>query len=282
MDGPEDSRAPADGPRPAGSGPTGGGPTGGGPTDGGSTLRAVTFDVTHTLIHAPRLAAIYREVMARHGLLERFASEDEAEEAIRGTIPVAWQELACRGGPKQDRFATFEDGAEGFWHRFLERLSAHLELPAPSRFASAEIYQRFAQGDSWEIYADVPPALRELRRLGLRLGVVSNWDHRLPGLLDDLGLAQSFDAVVYSAELGLEKPHPGIFRACLAELGVAPEEALHVGDRKIEDAEGAEALGMAFVLLGERAEENLLDRLAPHLPDEPIEDPAPRGLHLVD
>lgn len=268
MDRPEDSRAREDDPQ----------------DDPRCALRAVTFDVTHTLIHAPRLAAIYRRVMARHGLLERFGSSgEEAEAAIARTIPVAWQELSCRGAPTRDRFSTFEDGAEGFWHRFLERICAHLDLPPPSRFASAELFQRFGRAGAWEIYPDVPPVLGELRRLGLRLGVVSNWDHRLPHLLEDLGLAESFGAVVYSAELGLEKPHPGVFRACLGELGVAPEEALHVGDHRIEDAEGAEALGMGAVLLEERTDESLLRRLAPYLPEAPIEeDPSPKGLHLVD
>ena len=74
--------------------------------------------------------------------------------------------------------------------------------------------------------------------------MVSNWDERLPPLLDDLGLGRRFDAVVYSAAVGVEKPDPRIFLHALERLGVEPEDAVHVGDSAREDVEGALAAGM--------------------------------------
>ncbi|MEM9596972.1 MAG: HAD-IA family hydrolase [Acidobacteriota bacterium] len=200
-------------------------------------LEAVTFDVTHTLIHAPRLAEIYGEVLRRHGLTAPTAR-------LRRRIPLVWQELSCQATPAQDRFTAHAGGPKGFWHRFLERLCEHLDLEPPTRFASAELYDRFGHAEAWEIYPDVPGTLAALRRKGLRIGIVSNWDHRLPDLLERLGLAPELDAVVYSSSLGVEKPHPSMFLSCLEALGVEPEHALHVGDSAIEDAEGAQAVGM--------------------------------------
>ena len=199
--------------------------------------RAITFDVTRTLIHSPRLIEIYREVLARHGI-EAPAAE------VRRLMPVVWQELDCRAEVGRDRFSAHPEGPRGWWRRFLERLCEHLGAPPPSPFAAAELYHRFGRAEAWEVYPEVPGTLTALSRLGLRLAVVSNWDERLPPLLDDLGLGRRFDAVVYSAAVGVEKPDPRIFLHALERLGVAAEESVHVGNSVREDVEGALAAGM--------------------------------------
>jgi len=74
--------------------------------------------------------------------------------------------------------------------------------------------------------------------------VVSNWDHRLPDLLAELGIGRFFGSIAYSAKAGAEKPDRRIFLRALEELGVEPVAALHVGDGRLEDVEGAVAVGM--------------------------------------
>ncbi len=92
--------------------------------------------------------------------------------------------------------------------------------------------------------------LDSLRERGLALGLVSNaFD---PGWLlhEDLarmGLGERLDAAVFSSEIGKRKPHPAIFEAALARLGVEPERAVFVGDRRFEDVRGAKELGMTTV-----------------------------------
>ncbi len=230
-------------------------------------IAAVTFDATHTLIHSPRLGAIYAEVLTRHGT--RVAAE-RAGELVR----TVWTEFACLADPGHDRFTSHPGGARGWWHRFLLRLAEHLDAPPPSRFAAAELYHRFGSAEAWEVYPDVLPTLAALRAKGLRLGVVSNWDERLPLLLERLGLAASFATIVCSAEAGVEKPDRRIFRRALERLAVAPDEALHVGDHRLEDVEGAIAAGMHAVQLDRRGSGVGLADLAelPHLVDSP---PAP-------
>ena len=200
-------------------------------------LRAVTFDVTHTLMHCPRLGEIYADVLGRHGVR---VPPDEAGRLVR----LVWQEMACVADPARDRFTSHPEGPAGWWKRFLERLCEHLGVPPPSRFAAAELFARFARADSWEVYPDVRVTLAALREQGLKLGIVSNWDHRLPELLDRLRLAPLFDALVYSSDVGVEKPDPRIFEAALRRLEVPPGAALHVGDGRLEDVEGAQAVGM--------------------------------------
>ena len=100
--------------------------------------------------------------------------------------------------------------------------------------------------------ADARPALSGLRKRGLTLVCVSNWDYALPRVLGDAGLAELLDGVVTSAGAGARKPDPAIFRAALAVAGCEPAEALHVGDTPEEDVAGARAAGIPAVLLDRR------------------------------
>ena len=88
-----------------------------------------------------------------------------------------------------------------------------------------------------------------LSAAGLRLGVVSNSDGRVEEALAAAGIRDRFDVILDSALVGVEKPDPAIFRAALAALGVAPEEALYVGDLYDVDVVGARAAGIEGVLL---------------------------------
>jgi len=209
------------------------------------TIEAVTFDVTNTLIHSPRLGELYAEVLSRHGVTVTPA-------AAARLVREVWQELACLAERGRDRFTAHPGGPRGWWKRFLERMCERLEAPPPSPFAAAELFHRFATPEAWEVFPEVPAVLARLRARGLRLAVVSNWDPRLPDLLESLGLARSFDAIVYSSEVGVEKPDPRIFLSAMGRLKVEPAAALHVGDGKVEDAEGAAAAGLHSLHLDRR------------------------------
>ena len=148
-----------------------------------------------------------------------------------------------------DRFRAHPQGARGWWRRFLERVAEHLGAERVSAFATAELFDRFGQAASWTVFEEVPKVLERLAARGLKLGVVSNWDHRLPGLLGRMGLAEWLHVVSYSEAIGVEKPHPEIFRDCLERLGVEATATLHVGDRMRHDIEGAMAVGMQVMLV---------------------------------
>ncbi|HEV2844695.1 MAG TPA: HAD family hydrolase, partial [Thermoanaerobaculia bacterium] len=96
-----------------------------------------------------------------------------------------------------------------------------------------------------------------------RLGVISNWDGRLPKVLEELGIARFFDAVTWSGKVGTEKPDRRIFLYALGDLGVEPSEALHVGDGRLEDVEGAVAVGMRALHLTRNTGGGDLRDLAP-------------------
>ena len=204
--------------------------------------RAVSFDVTGTLLGLPRLGEIYAEAFRRHG-----HAVDEAR--MGEVVPAVWQELSIRTKLGEDRFSSHPEGAKGFWRELVARVAAHLELEPPTPFLAAELFERFAQADAWEVFADAAAALPALRAAGLRLGVVSNFDARLPRVLAGCGLAERFEAVVYSEEVGVEKPHPAIFEELLGRLDLPAADVLHVGDSRRDDVEGARAVGMQALWL---------------------------------
>jgi HAD superfamily hydrolase (TIGR01509 family) len=88
-------------------------------------------------------------------------------------------------------------------------------------------------------------ALRALRRRGLELAVVSNWDVGLAEHVQRIGAHDLFSAVVTSAEVGAAKPDAAAFLVALERLRVEPSRALHVGDED-EDELGAARAGMRF------------------------------------
>jgi putative hydrolase of the HAD superfamily len=93
--------------------------------------------------------------------------------------------------------------------------------------------------------------LESLRDRGLKLAVVANaWPEpaRLVRReLDELGVTERIDAIVLSPEVGARKPDRAVFEHALALLGVPPEHALFVGDRLVDDVQGAAEMGMTTV-----------------------------------
>lgn len=129
------------------------------------------------------------------------------------------------------------------------------ELPEPAAgLPEAGLVEALLDALRFHAYPEVPSTLRELRRRGFRLVVVSNWDVSLHERLDELGLAPLVDGAVASAELGAAKPDPAIFAHALAIAGSAPERAWHAGDSLEADVAGARAAGVTPVLVARHGE----------------------------
>ncbi len=95
---------------------------------------------------------------------------------------------------------------------------------------------------------DVLPTLATLRERGLKLGVITNGaGARQRAKIAALGLADLFDAILVSGEEGVRKPDAEIFDRALARCGVAPHEALFVGDHPVADVRGAHDAGLVAV-----------------------------------
>jgi putative hydrolase of the HAD superfamily len=206
-------------------------------------ITTVTFDAGNTLLYCnPTPAEIYAVALGRHG---RPVSAAEVEPIFAG----AWSDLQERTPRGIDRYSSQPGGEKQWWGAFLREVLARLEHDADWRPLLEELYAAFSNPEVWKIFPETLATLDAARGRGLRLAVISNWDRRLPEILDGLGLTDRFSHVAVSAIEGVEKPAPGIFLRTLERLGVRPEEALHVGDSPLEDYDGSQAVGMTPVLI---------------------------------
>jgi HAD superfamily hydrolase (TIGR01549 family) len=197
-------------------------------------LRAVLFDVDFTLCRpGPELSPErYARIAARHGVELDTTRYDEARE---GAV------LNLKRHPE-----LLHD--DSIWHAFTEEIFVGMGGPAGiASECATEIEQGWEVAENFELYEDALPVFEELRAAELRIGLVSNGIRDLTEFVAHHRL--DVDAIVDSRSHGRVKPHPTIFQAALDLLGVAPAEAVMVGDSLEEDVEGARGLGMRAVLV---------------------------------
>ncbi|MTJ13902.1 HAD family hydrolase [Anabaena sp. UHCC 0187] len=107
-----------------------------------------------------------------------------------------------------------------------------------------ELYIHFGTPEPWYVYPDVVLALMNWRRLGVELGVLSNFDSRLYLVLQGLGLREYFNSITISTQVRAAKPDPEIFKIALKKHKCLPEDAWHIGDSIRDDYQGAKAAGV--------------------------------------
>ena len=196
---------------------------------------AVFFDVDFTLIRpGPRfLGEGYAGTCARHGV---------------DVIPELF-EVAVAGA------ASVLDSAEQLYHadlfvNYTGRIIKLMGGTGPGvEMAAREIYDDWAQHHHFEMYDDVPEALTALRARGLKLGLISNSHRCLTSFQSHFDIEGLMSVTVSSAEFGVMKPDPRIFREALDRMDVRASRAVMVGDSLAHDVIGARQVGMRGVLL---------------------------------
>jgi putative hydrolase of the HAD superfamily len=202
------------------------------------TRKAVFLDLGDTLVtERTSRASVYASVARAHGLVVEDAELAAAMRRVHDELPQRLPGGAFRY-------------SDAWFRAFQERVFAGHGL-GPERFAalSRALFAAFEEARTFRLHAGARELVLDLRHHGFVVGLISNWSARLPRLLAELGLAEVLDPVLGSAELELEKPAPALFRLALARAGVAPEDALHAGDRLDLDVAGAQAVGMGAVLV---------------------------------
>jgi REG-2-like HAD superfamily hydrolase len=196
--------------------------------------------VAHPLKKLAKSQELVLGVLRRNGLAVEQTDLARAE-------PLAWQQV--RHLMPFERYGQEESRA--FWAQFYRALLAALGRADDPELRD-QLYVEFQRLENWRLYPDAIPVLGELRARGYRLGVVSNWEEWLEDLLLALEVHHLFEVIVASGPFGRAKPHPSIFRRALDLAGVAPSEAVHVGDSPREDIEGARSAGLRPILIDRR------------------------------
>jgi len=212
-------------------------------------LKAVLFDFDDTLIDWSGVTRGWREIEAER--LERVLRFLNHELSPTG---IALEQLVERytQRTREAWMSARVDLRAPVMPVILQQTLTELGVRGAEAFAD-EILRAY----DWKavpgvvVFPDVFPALKELRSRRIRLGVVTNSSQ--PMSLRDCelrehGLLPYFpDCRLAAADVGYLKPHPRIFHSALERIGVAPEEAVFIGDNPIADVGGAMDVGMRAV-----------------------------------
>ncbi|MFH9421984.1 HAD family hydrolase [Streptomyces sp. NPDC017529] len=208
------------------------------------TIKGVLFDFSGTLARIESPETWLRAVLDETGT--RVAEEEivrlAAELSRAGALP---------GGSSP---AHLPPGLAALWDIRDRSADRHRELytglarqvPLPDDALYDALYERHMTPAAWAPYPDAAEVLGELRRRGLRVGVVSNIGWDLRPVLRAHGLDRLVDRYVLSYEHGIQKPDPRLFEIACGELGLDPADVLMVGDDREADG-GATALGCTYL-----------------------------------
>jgi len=213
----------------------------------GGTLEAVTFDCWNTLLyeenwyvaHARRVAELHR-VAADAGYTSTREAATRAFDAAWSRHMELWRRERASGAAEVARWSLELLGIEP--HRIdLECLVEHWQE---------------ASHAGVEALPGARELLQRLRGLGIRTALVCDTG-LTPGRvvrahLARKGLLPLLEVQSFSDEVGVPKPHPRIFGAALAGLGLGPERCVHVGDLRRTDVAGGRAMGMGTIRLRAR------------------------------
>ncbi|HUU13514.1 MAG TPA: HAD family hydrolase [Terriglobia bacterium] len=205
-------------------------------------LRAIFFDAGNTLIF-PRVEELAQD-LTEQGYPAEVEDFCAAERAGKQKLDEwLWPQIRLGEVPRTiDHF---------YWGAYLRALMERIRAPESEQ---GRLMQRVAEGFQditlWSrVLPETPPYLEKLRARGYFLGVISNSIGTMEEQLARLDLARHFDIVIDSAVVGVEKPHPDIFKIALGRARVEPSEAIFVGDTHATDIGGAQLAGLRGVLI---------------------------------
>jgi FMN phosphatase YigB (HAD superfamily) len=212
--------------------------------------RVVLFDFHNTLVtcdpwlelEIKTLPALALEKLRRDGFLEGLPphSQDDALRLfrdLRAHVRSSGVELSVLDGTRE----------------VLTSMGYHVPDEA---LASVVETLEDACLPSVELVSGAHECLRRLTEMGCRLGVVSSagFPPFVERALEMLGLRTYFSEVVTSAQEGIYKSDPEIFRRAVTRLDAQPSEAVHVGDHAIYDVTAARRAGLSTIWFAGNAE----------------------------
>lgn len=207
-----------------------------------SRISHIFFDAAGTLIGVRgSVGQVYADAARPYG----FAVDPAVMEARFRKVFAAAPAMAFPGADP----AQLPRLEKEWWFSLMREAFEPLEPFEDFDSYCRDVFELFRGKRGWMVYADVQPALAELRRQGLQLGVISNFDSRLYEVLEALGLREYFDTVTISSRVGAAKPDGQIFEAALGQAGAMAAMSLHIGDDPHQDCAGAEAAGMNAMLV---------------------------------
>jgi len=191
--------------------------------------RFIFFDVGNTLLFPNRARMLAPLAVDKHPTL------------------AAWQALERRTKQEFDRGLIGGKIDHGFWWTFHTYLLQ--DANAMDEGVRNQLVENTQDSANWnQILPGTREALERIRRQ-YQIAVISNADGRIDQVLTRCGIADCFQSITDSGNVGHEKPHPEIFAAALRAMKADASESLYVGDVYSVDYLGARNSGMDAVLM---------------------------------
>ena len=192
--------------------------------------KAVLFDLFHTLASVPPPAL----------------SGEMPIPQILGVPAAEWQRRYYDDDVLGRCLGHIVDGVEAM--RIVTH-SIDRSVPEERILAAVESRRRRFEAGLLGVDEAMLTALDALRAAGIRTALVSDAGADDVESWQRSPLRDRLDAVVFSYELGVRKPDPRMYQRALEAIGVAPNEAIFVGDGGSDEHRGARALGITTVLV---------------------------------
>ncbi|KAH8303620.1 hypothetical protein KR018_008460 [Drosophila ironensis] len=223
-----------------------------------SRFRLITFDVTNTLLQfRTSPGKQYGEIGALFGA--RCDNNDLAK-----NFKANWYKMN-RDYPNFGRDTKPHMEWQQWWQKLIAGTFAESGAAIPEEklpnFAS-HLIELYKTSICWQPCNGSEELLQQLRKESplsgskRKLGVIANFDPRLPALLQNTKLDQYLDFALNSYEERAEKPSPEIFQRAMQAAGLEklrPEECLHVGDGPTTDYLAAKEMGWHAALVHEKS-----------------------------
>ena len=205
-------------------------------------IGGVLFDVGGTLLRAdPSVPELFATVARRRG---HDITVRDTEPAM-ALVDEFYQSEYLRDGD----FWCSHPRSVQLWLDMYGIMARAVGVGGDAAGIAHDLYAEYLHPENWSFFPDVLNTLKGLKRSGLKLGVVSNWDATLESLLRGLEVLPYFDTVISSAAVGYRKPGSVIFEMALEELQLDARATVHVGDLPEADGAGAESAGITPVII---------------------------------
>jgi len=140
---------------------------------------------------------------------------------------------------------------EEYWHKWDSLVLKHLGIAEHEVLAKSFTHSKWMDFVDSTLYPEVKEVLSELRRRGLKVGLISNgYEEEIDLVLEKANLEKAtFDIIVGVDTTKNVKPNPDVFKYAISKLDVKPEETIFVGDNVEADYKGAENAGIHALLI---------------------------------
>jgi len=207
-------------------------------------VKAILFDLGNTLVKSFKPEVTFHKVLCSLGISRTF---DEVEKALART----YEEFALNYNSLCGKVSH-----KKFWNKWDSLTLKFLGIPQDKKLINY-VTSRWFDYTECKIYSDVNETLHKLKKMDLKVGIVSDaYEEDVYAILEKVALQKElFDAIVGANTIKKTKPHPDVFRYALEKLKVKPDETLFIGDEVEADYKGAEEVGIKAILI-RRTESN--------------------------